>query len=635
MAETREEFTALVKRLEGESKREPGAYRFWLGALAVIGYAYILFMLLLLLGLLAGMVLFAVNTGRVYVGEIKIFFFLLVVIYVILRSLWVTVPPPEGIALQRAEAPQLFELIDSISRALKTPRLDHVLLTGDFNAAVAQLPRLGLFGVYKNYLILGYPLLQAVSPEQFRAILTHEMGHLSEQHGRFGIWIWRLRETWGRLVAGLSGHDGKGGFLFNWFLRWYGPYFMAYSFVLARADEYAADRYSGQLAGAQNFAESLAAIRLRDTYLDKAFWPALSKLMQEHPMPPHDPFTRMAATLKQPLPADDARKWLGMALAQQTDYDDTHPALRDRLAALGFPDAAKTPERFIPAPVTTSAAEHYLGIGLPGLTEKLNTGWVKSITPTWEKEYQEAQDGKARLQVLETKLADAPLTQDEAWERATLVAHLRENAEAIPLLRALLAIWPEYAPAKLMLGKLLLDEEDESGLGLIQEAMGKNSEFELVGCQLIYGYLKLRGRDGEAEPFLQRGIKRHEQEQQADTEASHVTGRDRFVSPEMPADAVAHLVSVLREIPEVKTAYLVRKILPAMPQRVCHVLAIKPKFKALLLDEDDAVQKLVTRITEHLQLDHETLIIVLYKNTLFAEKMVKQVEGSVIYQKAE
>jgi Zn-dependent protease with chaperone function len=57
------------------------------------------------------------------------------------------------------------------------------------NASVVQIPRLGVFGWSRNYLTVGVPLLDAVTPEQFEAVLAHELGHLARAHGRFRTWI--------------------------------------------------------------------------------------------------------------------------------------------------------------------------------------------------------------------------------------------------------------------------------------------------------------------------------------------------------------------------------------------------------------------------------------------------------------
>ena len=46
-----------------------------------------------------------------------------------------------------------------------------------------QLPRLGIFGWYRNYLIIGMPLMKSLTCEQFKAVLAHEFGHLAKVTG--------------------------------------------------------------------------------------------------------------------------------------------------------------------------------------------------------------------------------------------------------------------------------------------------------------------------------------------------------------------------------------------------------------------------------------------------------------------
>src|SRR5262249_21700409 len=137
----------------------------------------------------------------------------------------------------------------------------------DFNAAVVQAPRLGLFGWYRNYLLIGLPLVKALTVEQFKAVLAHEFGHLSKGHGGMSNWIYRQRLRWSRLIAALEAAESWGVFLFRPFLRWYAPYFNAYSYPLARANEFEADATSARLASRQAAAEALTAVNVVGSYL--------------------------------------------------------------------------------------------------------------------------------------------------------------------------------------------------------------------------------------------------------------------------------------------------------------------------------------------------------------------------------
>src|SRR5436190_1858633 len=80
------------------------------------------------------------------------------------------------------EARELTALMDELRSAIRC-RVDRVLLTADFNASVQQVPRLGLFGWSRRYLLIGLPLLEVLSREELRVVLAHEFAHLSAEHG--------------------------------------------------------------------------------------------------------------------------------------------------------------------------------------------------------------------------------------------------------------------------------------------------------------------------------------------------------------------------------------------------------------------------------------------------------------------
>jgi Zn-dependent protease with chaperone function len=106
---------------------------------------------------------------------------LLALAALIVRSLWVRIPAPEGISIREDQAPNLFEAADRLSQQLRAPRPRDVILDGRFNAGVAQIPRFGVLGWSRNYLPSGSPLLDALTPEQFEAVLAHEFGTSPER----------------------------------------------------------------------------------------------------------------------------------------------------------------------------------------------------------------------------------------------------------------------------------------------------------------------------------------------------------------------------------------------------------------------------------------------------------------------
>ena len=94
--------------------------------------------------------------------------------------------------------------IRRVLTSIEVPRVDHVLITDELNAAILQLPSLGIFGWHRNYLMIDLPLMKSLTREQFKAVLAHELSHLAKGHGIESHSIYRQRLRWSRLVAVLE-----------------------------------------------------------------------------------------------------------------------------------------------------------------------------------------------------------------------------------------------------------------------------------------------------------------------------------------------------------------------------------------------------------------------------------------------
>ena len=558
MAMTQEKFDTLVERLETFARQQLGTYKLRVGLLAALGYAYIFLILaglIFLLGLLVLLVLVS-HSFNIYI--IKFGILLLIPTFIILRSLWVTFPPPTGLPLRRQEAPHLFSLVDELTSKLQTPRFHHILLTNEFNAGVVQRPRLGLLGWQQNYLIVGLPLIQALSMSQFRAVLAHELGHLSDNHSRFAGWIYRVRKTqaqiWERLHQ--SGHGSS--VLFEWFFNWYIPFFEAYSFVLARMNEYEADRCAAELAGAKNTAEALINTEIKATFLEKEFWPSLEKQIHHQIEPPAAIFNDMAAVLENPLTSPNATLWFQQVLKRKTTNSDTHPCLSDRLTALGY--LPKQQQSLpLPDPVKSSAAQELLGDSINNIAAYFNSNWKLEFSTVWRQKYAYYQEVKQKLQALEEKAQKQPLSIDEAWEIAAWTLEIKGDEPAIPLLQELLKMAPDRSVANYTLGQILLQKNDAAGIEYIEAAMKKDPDYVMDGCNSIYSFLVQQDKLPEAKVYQKRADEHYNLLLMAQKERSNITTKDKFIPHGLPNAAVDRLRQQLSVYPEIKAAYLVKK----------------------------------------------------------------------------
>lgn len=419
-------FQPLVERLETEAAADPRRYRRRVVAGALLGYAVLFGTIAALLAIIAAIAAFAWSTGRINVGEVKLILIAALPAWLVLRALWIKLDPPHGRAITAAEAPELFASIERMRAATGGPDLHAVLITDDFNASIVQHPRLGLFGGHRNYLMLGLPLLQAVDTRAFEAVLAHEFGHLANADGKLGSWIYRVRMTWARLSESLG--SGGTGAIMRRFFAWYGPWFNAYSFVLARQNEYAADRMSARATSPADAARALATVAVEADRFRNQHWQAIFDAVDHHDAPPALPFAGARSFFAAPGAGRSGP--LARALAVPTGLDDTHPALAQRLAALGEP----APE---PAPCLTAAADTLFPDGGRALAAEFDTAWWDANAEAWRERRDNAQAARARLAALDAAAADVSIAPADRFDHAWLTEWLVGGSAAEPMYAAL------------------------------------------------------------------------------------------------------------------------------------------------------------------------------------------------------
>jgi len=459
-----ETYGELVARLEQQAQAAPATYKFKLGLLAMLGYGVLGFSMLLAVSLTGGLlgVIALTNNWLLVATFFKFLIIPLGLAWVVLRAVLVRIPPPQGVRLARGQAPELEAEVERLRRAAGAPKLAGIIIDNELNAAAASVPRLlGLLG-NKHYLILGLPLMQLLDRRQLAAVIAHEFGHFGGGHGRFSGWIYRVRESWFRLLQALTERQSLASGLYVRFFNWYAPFFNAYSFVLARANEYEADAVAAKVAGNESLGQALVRLALGADRLDQNFWPRIVRQNNEQPEPPRDLYLSMGRQLHGAAVGDAAR--LAEVLRQQPSLQDTHPALHQRLAALRV-------EPVVPQATNESAAQALLGEWLPALEQRFSDEWVEQVDAGWRDNYQAAEQDRRRLNELERAAQDGPLSAREAVDQACLVSDLQPEADALPMLEAALEQYPDHAPGQYRLGDLRLARQDERGVDNLRRAM--------------------------------------------------------------------------------------------------------------------------------------------------------------------
>ncbi len=578
-----ERFAQMVGRLERESTEHPRSYAIKVAALALLGFGILALVLgvagLGLLLLVAGVAVATLLTGGKALLLLlklgKLLLLLAIPLWFLLknslRALFVRLPPPEGLELTAAQAPALFAAIDDMRRRLGGPKVHHVLLIDQINAAMVQRPLFGLIGFPRNYLLLGLPLLDSMSPDEAMAVVAHEYGHLAGSHSRFGAFIYRLRLSWGTIQHHAEQWQGFAGRGLQRLIGWYAPYFNAYTFVLARANEYQADRASVDLVGAQAAADALKRVNLASPRYDSFLNQTLDRI-PDQPQPPRDLLARWAAEAGTELATDNAQRWLSQALARETSLADTHPALAARLAALpGQAEAMQAQPRPRQGP---SAAEAWLGAQLPKLHEHFQTAWAERVTQPWGERHGEIQARRSRLAALRAQAERSP---DDELERLQLQVQLEPETDWREALAGYNAQHPDRAAALYLEGVLRLDKDDEDGLALLERAMALDADAIKPACERAFSFFKQRGDDTRAESFAERWRQRDAFDTRRQQEASRLSTQHLVRPHGLDADALATVQQLLGRVDRdgIDAAYLVRRELPSDPSAHTYVLGLR------------------------------------------------------------
>ena len=575
------EYEALCRKAETLAENNPVGYRRKLFALSMLGH-------LVLFGLLASLIAIVIALGFIAVFwsglfllliKKKIFLFILPVIFIIARALWVKFDRPSGHVLTREEFPALFNIIDELGTELKTPPIHQVLLTDEFNASITQTPRLGVFGWQHNTLTLGLTLLLTLSPEQARSVIAHELGHLSASHSAFAGRIYRSRIAWERVMSAMGENDSFGGAIVYRFFSWYAPRFSAYSFALARQNEYEADTIAANLTSPEEAGGALIAVHTMGNRINNGYWKSLYSTADHILEPDKQPWRK----LKDYIAVDrsrDTSKDLQLAMSYTSDYGDTHPSLTQRLANLNIEPKA-LPD------VEVSAASQWFGGSIDGVLKSFDEQWVESNLDGWKARFEYAQTAKLRIKELEMMQLDT-LDSDTMLEKISLWGEFKTDDEFVELLNAGVEQFPDNTKCRFLRGRWLAHQGDEGCLKDLEVAV-KDDDVSMDVCAIAYHFLADRDRLTDAEPWRLKA-EALQQELQVLHEQQHMlTAKDKMRKVQLSEEQRAELIASLKASKLVRKVWIAEKLTPeGVPSSIA--LAVTSK-RLIIFSETKFIEK--------------------------------------------
>src|SRR6266516_668165 len=275
-------------------------------------------------------------------------------IFVVLRGVFVSTRVRTraivGIRVTPAEQPALWDRIRQLATRVDTRAPGRLYLVPDVNAAVWENTRLLGLIPGRRQMMVGVPLLMALTPAQLDSVLAHELGHYGNRDTRLSGLVGRTRQSLLAALRAAAGRRGRfelpGADLFVTVFRAYAKVVLRFTQEASRAQEYAADRVAAEIAGPANAITALSQLRgidlAFDFYLDRYLGPGLQLGLMP---PPPEVFGGFTAMLADPARRAELDRMRQNRPVESGDPYDSHPPTAERIAALAaLPHDAAAPE---------------------------------------------------------------------------------------------------------------------------------------------------------------------------------------------------------------------------------------------------------------------------------------------------
>lgn len=250
-------------------------------------------------------------------------------------------PGPE---LTRSEQPELHGLLDEVAASSEAPRPDIVFLHLGPDTGVTEHRG-------QRLMILSLPLMTALSPDEWRAVIAHEFGHFAGGDTRVGQRIWRLRVAIMRTVGTLKRSKSRVRRATAEPFRAYAVLFLRVTNAVARRAEFDADALSARVASPDAAARALRRSAALGPALDSYLRGDVAPMLNAQLLPPlTEGFIELTANSEMAPRLDDIVS-AGLSVQDPHPYA-SHPTLRQRLEALGEPAEPTMP----PAPDTRASS---------------------------------------------------------------------------------------------------------------------------------------------------------------------------------------------------------------------------------------------------------------------------------------
>lgn len=511
---------------------------------------------------------------------IKFLFIPVGLAFTFLITLFVKTPESEGIVINKKLYPAFDQLLEELGRSIGTKKIHEIRIDNSYNAGVCESGFLLLPFMGKRTLDIGLELLLSVTKDEFKAILAHELSHISKKHAIFNNFMYRNRKRMTSLINAFSKKETSNPLVK--ILIWYIKKFNTYAFAYSRKNEFEADNNAAIHTNNKSMGNGLVRTAFMRYYVDEFFWDEILLKSNDLIMPTVKPYHLLKEWVKKPIDKEFFKKIISYRMHDTQNENDTHPPLNERLKALNY-EYEYSLDR-----IEISAGEYYFNDRLDKILEAYNRKWQAFVISTWKKEYEERQQLKANIKFY-NKCSD--LDPDDLCVHSFAIYRIERNIDLVKqLIEKALSINPQHAKSNYAYGFILSKLHDDNCLKYFELSRNLDKKYTLDTLDMTIKYLLLQGRHSEAEKYLDEFYHERYNYYSSENEANTIANDSQYKQvTDLSDEEKAIMLTVIKSSPQIRFAYLVEKIPNHYQEKKIYVLAYKTTFLDL---DSNTVEKL-------------------------------------------
>ncbi|MBS0358510.1 MAG: M48 family metallopeptidase [Proteobacteria bacterium] len=530
-----------------------------------IGVLFYIFLLLTLLGL------FIFSVGSMLYNPsgiaLKLLIVTLVFNYHFLSALRIKNDiPKDYYQLKHEDAPLLFSMLEELRKYMRCPKIDIIYIVPGDSASATEIPRFGGLLGHRREIHIGLALLLTVQKQEFKFILAHELGHISNRHGRSTAWLYRLHTNWSTLHNSLANSSHRfTARIIGKFLNWYLSKLGDLSMPIRRQHELDADALAGEICGREFSASTLYTVIIKQMLTTKSFFeePVNSGSEKSKDIN-YQPFMTIAQQFSQFIQSVDISQASKFALAQETDPFDTHPCLAQRIAAFGV----KTPifirdfsENAATSLLTTNITQQ--------LIEAHDKNWQTYFKADWETLYIAAD-------VIRT-LHNKPVLSFEELKKLFWAYTSKNNDEQLlTIAQKILSQDPLDTSANFHIGRIMLIlEHNPKGFDYLNTAMTLDATYLQPALNIAYSTTSDENHIQHCEALKSHAVTLLANVDAANREREFAKPNDIYIPANLDRTIQDIFTKSLQSFPALSQAVLVRKQVTHFPGQHIYVLGVQ------------------------------------------------------------